>query len=235
MIKSSPQEDHRRRHGLALPQRAQARAENLRIRSRAFSREGEANADHPEPPPFHGQRCSCRRRQASSALDPALAEPPPETATARFVDFPGGVCIAPQYIAEGLLRGEGFTDFRSYQRVRRQRGSTDREEPSGFRARFRECARRCRGYRSTRSRVCAAFMLGAGSCLPTRVSTAFVTLRARVLGLGPHLDQTPICSLARWPPMWASTQCTISTGLSATSPRSSSLLSTRSMPSWASR
>ena len=42
---------------------------------------------------------------------PALAETPPETASARFVDFPGGVCIAPQYIAEGLLRGEGFTDF----------------------------------------------------------------------------------------------------------------------------
>jgi NitT/TauT family transport system substrate-binding protein len=43
---------------------------------------------------------------------PAHAEPPPETATVRFVDFPGGGCIAPQYVAEGLLRGEGFTDFR---------------------------------------------------------------------------------------------------------------------------
>ena len=29
MIKSSPQADHRQRHGLALPQRAEARAENL--------------------------------------------------------------------------------------------------------------------------------------------------------------------------------------------------------------
>ena len=42
----------------------------------------------------------------------ALAEAAPETPTARFADFPGGGCIAPQYIAEGLLRGEGFTDFR---------------------------------------------------------------------------------------------------------------------------
>ena len=42
---------------------------------------------------------------------PAWAEPPPETSTARFADFTGGSCIAPQYIAEGLLRGEGFTDF----------------------------------------------------------------------------------------------------------------------------
>jgi NitT/TauT family transport system substrate-binding protein len=40
------------------------------------------------------------------------AEPPPETATVRFVDFPGGTCTAPQYVAEGLLRGEGFNDFR---------------------------------------------------------------------------------------------------------------------------
>src|SRR5262245_50573960 len=42
----------------------------------------------------------------------ALAEGPPETATARFADFPGGGCVAPQYVAEGLLRSEGFSDFR---------------------------------------------------------------------------------------------------------------------------
>jgi NitT/TauT family transport system substrate-binding protein len=45
-------------------------------------------------------------------LPSARAEKIPETATVRFVDFPGGGCIAPQYIAEGLLREEGFTDFR---------------------------------------------------------------------------------------------------------------------------
>jgi NitT/TauT family transport system substrate-binding protein len=34
----------------------------------------------------------------------------PETATVRFANAPA-VCIAPQYIAEQLLRAEGFTDF----------------------------------------------------------------------------------------------------------------------------
>jgi NitT/TauT family transport system substrate-binding protein len=34
-----------------------------------------------------------------------------ETTTVRFLKFPG-ICIAPQYVAEELLRGEGFTDIR---------------------------------------------------------------------------------------------------------------------------
>ena len=37
------------------------------------------------------------------------AEPPPETTRIRLVSIPG-VCVAPQYVAEELLRGEGFTD-----------------------------------------------------------------------------------------------------------------------------
>jgi NitT/TauT family transport system substrate-binding protein len=36
------------------------------------------------------------------------AEPPPETTTIRLVHDPS-ICIAPQYLAEELLRGEGFT------------------------------------------------------------------------------------------------------------------------------
>ena len=39
----------------------------------------------------------------------ALAEPPPETAKLRIVREPS-ICIAPQYAAEELLRGEGFAD-----------------------------------------------------------------------------------------------------------------------------
>jgi NitT/TauT family transport system substrate-binding protein len=39
------------------------------------------------------------------------AEPPPETTTIRLVKIPG-ICIAPQYVAEELLQGEGFTDVR---------------------------------------------------------------------------------------------------------------------------
>jgi NitT/TauT family transport system substrate-binding protein len=38
----------------------------------------------------------------------ALAEPPPETTKIRFVHDPG-ICLAPQYLAEELLRLEGFS------------------------------------------------------------------------------------------------------------------------------
>jgi NitT/TauT family transport system substrate-binding protein len=37
-------------------------------------------------------------------------EPPPETTTLRIADGRPGICIAPQYVAADLLRGEGFTD-----------------------------------------------------------------------------------------------------------------------------
>src|SRR4029434_2692499 len=37
------------------------------------------------------------------------AEPLPETTTIRLVQIPG-ICIAPMYVAEELLRSEGFTD-----------------------------------------------------------------------------------------------------------------------------
>ncbi len=39
---------------------------------------------------------------------PVAAEPPPETARIRLVDVPL-LCVAPQYLAEELLRAEGFT------------------------------------------------------------------------------------------------------------------------------
>jgi NitT/TauT family transport system substrate-binding protein len=42
-------------------------------------------------------------------LRPATAEPPPETTRIRLAQIPG-ICVAPQYVAEELLRGEGFTD-----------------------------------------------------------------------------------------------------------------------------
>jgi NitT/TauT family transport system substrate-binding protein len=38
------------------------------------------------------------------------AEPPPETTRIRLVSVPG-VCVAPQYVSEELLRVEGFTDI----------------------------------------------------------------------------------------------------------------------------
>jgi hypothetical protein len=41
---------------------------------------------------------------------PAAAEPPPEIATVRLIDQIAGFCLAPSYIAEEFLQGEGFTD-----------------------------------------------------------------------------------------------------------------------------
>jgi NitT/TauT family transport system substrate-binding protein len=41
----------------------------------------------------------------------AGAEGALETTTVRVVKVPG-ICVAPQYVAEELLRGEGFTDVR---------------------------------------------------------------------------------------------------------------------------
>jgi NitT/TauT family transport system substrate-binding protein len=39
----------------------------------------------------------------------ASAEPPPETRTLRLAYF-GSICVAPQYVAEDLLKAEGFTE-----------------------------------------------------------------------------------------------------------------------------
>ena len=47
----------------------------------------------------------------AGALPLQAAEGPPETTSVRFVKIPGD-CLAPQYIAEELLRDEGFTDIR---------------------------------------------------------------------------------------------------------------------------
>jgi NitT/TauT family transport system substrate-binding protein len=40
------------------------------------------------------------------------AEGPPETTTVRIQSGGGAICVAPQYVAEELLRDEGFTDVR---------------------------------------------------------------------------------------------------------------------------
>jgi NitT/TauT family transport system substrate-binding protein len=42
--------------------------------------------------------------------EPLAAEPPPETTTLRLARSPGDLCMAPQFVAEQLLRDEGFTD-----------------------------------------------------------------------------------------------------------------------------
>ena len=47
----------------------------------------------------------------ASGRNAAAAEAAPETTTARFAAAPG-ICIAPQYVAEELIRAEGLSDFR---------------------------------------------------------------------------------------------------------------------------
>jgi NitT/TauT family transport system substrate-binding protein len=42
--------------------------------------------------------------------DPVGAEPPPETTRIRFIHLPAA-CLAPQYLAEELLKAEGFTEI----------------------------------------------------------------------------------------------------------------------------
>jgi NitT/TauT family transport system substrate-binding protein len=42
--------------------------------------------------------------------DPVAAEPPPETTRIRLVRIPS-ICRAPQYVADELLRGQGFTEI----------------------------------------------------------------------------------------------------------------------------
>jgi NitT/TauT family transport system substrate-binding protein len=39
------------------------------------------------------------------------AEPPPETTRLKIADLDRGICVAPQYVSEDLLRGEGFTEL----------------------------------------------------------------------------------------------------------------------------
>jgi NitT/TauT family transport system substrate-binding protein len=41
-----------------------------------------------------------------------VAESPPETTTIRIVNAKGFICVAPQFVAQELLRLEGFTDIR---------------------------------------------------------------------------------------------------------------------------
>jgi NitT/TauT family transport system substrate-binding protein len=44
------------------------------------------------------------------------AEPPPETTRLKILDLPRGICPAPQYVAEELLRSEGFTELQYVQK-----------------------------------------------------------------------------------------------------------------------
>src|SRR6185503_1013272 len=77
-------------HRLALPQRAEEGTESVITRRELL-----------------------QGATAASALGfvPALlaAEPPPEVTRIRLAKVSDGACLAPQYVAEALLKNEGFT------------------------------------------------------------------------------------------------------------------------------
>src|SRR5262249_22434716 len=89
----------RPRHRLALPQRTEEGVEGMTLgpigRRRRTFLTGAAMAG------------TCGLLGLHPA--PARAEPPPETTRIRL-DRSEGICIAPQYVAEDLLRAEGFSE-----------------------------------------------------------------------------------------------------------------------------
>ncbi len=75
----------------------------------------------------HTHRCSRRRFLRGVTLTGTAgllglytrrvaADPPPETTKIRLTKI-AGICIAPQYVAEDLLRGEGFTEVQYVETV----------------------------------------------------------------------------------------------------------------------
>ena len=58
--------------------------------------------------------CSATATGLIGGENGSAQEAPPETTTIRLVKIPG-VCVAPQYVAEELLRTEGFTDIQYFE------------------------------------------------------------------------------------------------------------------------
>ena len=143
------------------------------------------------------------------------AEAPPETTRVRLFKFPG-ICLAPTYIAEDLLRAEGFTDVQYlespkgfldlYDRLASARSIS----PSG--TAFRSSRRSTRGDRS-----CSwpASTRDATSSSPRHASRRFVISRT---------GRSPCRTGARrprsWPPCWpTSASITARTCISSSTPR----------------
>ena len=98
----------------------------------------------------------------------ASGEPPPETTRLRLFKFPS-LCVAPQYVAEDLLRGEGFTDVKYVESADGRRASQrlghgrDRLHAAAFVRSFVQ-----RDRRGTPSSSWRASTWAASSCSATR-------------------------------------------------------------------
>src|SRR6516225_1327600 len=101
-----PAKDYRRRDGLALLERTQARAEGVRTEEGRFSMlMMQSRRQFLATLSLAGAAMALPFRRA------AAIEPPPETTSVRLAKIPV-ICFAPQYVCEALLRAEGFTDVR---------------------------------------------------------------------------------------------------------------------------
>jgi NitT/TauT family transport system substrate-binding protein len=61
---------------------------------------------------FVGALASAGAASVMGVTHSSAQEAPLETTTIRLTKVPGGVCVAPQFVAEELLRLEGFSDIR---------------------------------------------------------------------------------------------------------------------------
>ena len=101
-----------------------------------FSREGEADADHPEPPQLPGRRCGSRRSGSPRRHDASLGETAARgyhaSALRSCPRFPP--CHDAALCAEELLHDEGFTEIEFIEPAQRRRVAADVAQ---WRPRFR--------------------------------------------------------------------------------------------------
>ena len=100
-------------------------------------------------------------------------EGPPETTTIRLAKYPN-ICLAPQYVAEELLRAEGFTDIRYVPDSRARTQMVARGEID-FDLETRGMARPSSSMPASRSRRWRACIPAATSCSRTSPSEPSAT------------------------------------------------------------
>ena len=108
--------------------------------------------------------------------------------------FPGGGCIAPQYIAEGLLRGEGFTDFRYVPAGKEATAAAlIAKDQADFGLDFAS-ALVVAVDTGVRLKGLCGVHVGCWELFAHEGINSVPDLKGKSVGIGPHWDQTPICT-----------------------------------------
>ena len=201
MIKSTPAEAHRRGHRLALPERAEEGAEGVNDRARI------------------ARSCTAAARPRGMALvarraarpRPSRRRKPPASGSMKI----RGICVGPAYMAEELLRVEGFTDVQYVaDDVRDRRSGVPSRAASSTSAGFvgpllvridARDADRHAGRRPRRS---------ASSCSAPSASDAIRDLRGKTSAFRGSARPASV-PVAAWRPMSGSTRARTSTGSSS--------------------